>query len=84
MATQVLTKIQDESTNAFRLGDVIPASLSAFYRAAVPTFVKGTERASDGSAGDGNCFTGAILAIGIEAVAVLGIYVSWQVLHLVR
>jgi hypothetical protein len=81
MATQVLTKIQDESNNVFRLGDILPKSLWAPYRTATPAFVKGTERASDGRAGDGNCFTGAILAIAVEAVAVLGIYVIWQVLR---
>jgi hypothetical protein len=82
MATQVLTKIQDESNDVFRLGDILPKTLWSPYRTASPAFVKGTERASDGRAGDGNSFTGAILAIAFEAVAVFGIYVMWHVLRL--
>ena len=84
MATQVLTKIQDESNDVFRLGDILPKSLWSPYRTVTPSFAKGTERASDRRAGDGSCFTGAILAITFEGVAVLGIYVIWQALHFIR
>jgi hypothetical protein len=84
MATQVLCKIDVESTTVFRLGDILPKSLWSPYRTAVPAFVKGSERAADGSAGDGSCFTGAFVAFALEAVAALGVYGVWQVWHLLR
>jgi hypothetical protein len=84
MATQALHNIEVESTNAVRLGDVLPASLLGLYRSAVPAFVKGSRRATDGRAGDGNCFNGAFVAIALEAVAALGVYAIWHFWHLLR
>lgn len=84
MATQTLNQIEAESTNVFRLGDVLPKSLWTPYGSAAPAFVKGSERASNGSAGDGNSFSGAFVAIALEAAAALGVYGIWQVLHFLR
>lgn len=82
MATQALNNLEVESTAVVRLGDVLPASLLDVYRDAVPAFVKGSERASDGSAGDGNSFNGAIVAIALEAAAAFAVFAVWQIWHL--
>ncbi len=84
MATQIVTKTGIESNNAFRLGDILPRSLWSPYKTSTPAFVKGSERASDGSAGDGNCFTGAFVALAIEFVAALAVYGIWLLWHFVR
>jgi hypothetical protein len=84
MATQVLTKIDVESTTVFGLGDILPRSLWAPYRTAAPAFVRGSERVADGSAGDGSCFSGAFVAIALEGAVALGVYGIWLVLHLFR
>lgn len=84
MATQVSRQIDVESIGALRLGDVLPNSLWAPYRTATPSFVKGSERASDGDAGDGNCINGAMVALAFEAVAAFVIYGIWQFVHLLR
>ncbi len=84
VATQALTKIEVESTNVFRLGDILPRTLWAPYRTAAPAYVKGSERAADANAGDGSCVTGAFAAFVFEAAAALAVYGIWQVLHFLR
>lgn len=84
VATRVLNNMEVESTDPVRLGDVFPASLLEAYQSALPAFAKGSERASDGSAGDGHCFSGAFVAIALEAVAVLGAFGIWQLWHFLR
>jgi hypothetical protein len=84
MATQVFQKPDSGSTNVFRLGDILPNSASANCRAGIPASARGSERSSDGSAGDGSCFNGAIVAIAMEATAVLGLYGLWHIWHILR
>ncbi len=84
MATQVIGKMEVESTDVFRLGDILPKSLWAPYRTAAPAYAKGSERASSGSAGDGSSITGAIMALALEAAAALGVYGIWQLWHFLR
>jgi hypothetical protein len=84
MATQVLNNTEVESTNVFRLGDILPKSQWAPYGTATPAFVKGSERGSNASAGDGDCLNGAIVALGMEAIAALVIYGGLQLWHMVR
>ncbi len=83
MATQVIGKMEVEST-VFRLGDILPKSFWTPYGSAIPAFVKGSEHASDGSAGDGNSIAGAIVAIALEAAAALGVYGIWQLWHFLQ
>jgi len=84
MATQSLCNIEVESEQVFRLGDILPKSIWSPYRTASPAFVKGSERAADGGAGDGSCFSGAFVALALEAVAALGVYGIWQLWHILR
>lgn len=83
MATQVLDKIEVDSSQVFRLGDILPRLWSP-YRTATSESVKDTEYGPEQSAEDGSCIKGAFVAISMEAGAALAIYGIWQVLHFFR
>ncbi|MGA2889751.1 MAG: hypothetical protein ABSE51_17020 [Terracidiphilus sp.] len=84
MATHVLQQFDAESSNVFKLGDILSGPAWATCRAGAPAFARGSDRASDGSAGDGSCFNGAVVAIAMEVSVVIGVYGLWHVWLILR